>query len=299
MIATGWGKKKKDQGRHGRYSEEVHAELSTNFTRGTTLSTFHSTEREKSDRQKEHDLRTWRRKLSGILIIIVIICGLGVLILTQFSGSIASINSNTPMLKATDADRYRKIVNEYLSRNPFERFDFARRNDNLTNYVAGQAPEVKSVKISQAGILLGKLSMDFRKPVAVWRTAEQTSYVDASGVVFMRNYFETPSVTITDNNSTVIDSGTVASSRFLGFVGRVVAELSRNGNTVERVVIPTGAIRYVEFYLEGRNYPFKAQIDRDPVGQVADIVAMTRYLDTNRIVPSYVDTRVAGKAYWQ
>jgi hypothetical protein len=98
----------------------------------------------------------------------------------------------------------------------------------------------------------------------------------------------------------VVDSDAVASSRFLSFVGQVTAELGKNDvGTVERVVIPTGAIRYVEFYLGGRKYPFKAQIDRDPVGQAADIAAMMKYVDNNKITPTYVDVRIAGKGYWK
>ncbi|MDR1969968.1 MAG: hypothetical protein LBQ11_01295 [Candidatus Nomurabacteria bacterium] len=290
----------KPKQRRGRYSDEMRADLNTNFTRGTTLSAFHAAEREKSDRQKERDLRAWRRKLSGVLLIVTLISGMGLLLLTQFSGSFADVISNATTLKASDANKYKEIINKYLSKNPFERLSFARRNDNLTNYVAEQAPEIKAVRIEQAGMLLGKLHLDFREPVAMWTAANVTSYVDADGVVFAHNYFESPTVTITDNSGATVGSDTaVTSSRFLGFVGRVTAELSNGGNEVERVVIPTGAIRYIEFYLIGRKYSFKAQIDRDAVAQAADIAIMAKYLDNKRLVPAYVDVRVAGKAYWR
>jgi hypothetical protein len=299
MSFRGWGKKKEKTGRHGRYSDEMRAELNTNFTRGATLATFHATEREKSDRQKERDLRAWRRKLSGVLLIILMISGLGLLTLTQFSGSFSETISNVATLKTDDANRYKKIVSEYLAKNPFERFGFARRNDNLTNFVSEQAPEVRKVSIDQSGILLGKLSLSFREPVAMWTTAGKTVFVDAEGVVFARNYFAVPTVTIADNSGASVDSNMVASSRFLGFIGQVTAELKRGGHEVGRVIIPVGAIRYVEFYLNGRDYPFKAQIDRDALGQATDITVMAKYLDTNKITPTYVDTRVAGKSYWK
>jgi hypothetical protein len=295
----GWGRKEKTE-RQGRFSDETRAELNTNFMRGTTLSTFHAVEREKSDRQKERDLRAWRRKLSGILLIVVLICGMGLLALTQFSGSFVNVSSNVSTLKTSEMDRYKNIVDEYLSKNPFERFNFARRNKNLLNYVAEQAPEIKNVKISQAGMLLGKLQLEFREPVAMWKAASTASYVDAEGAVFSRNYFEISAVMITDNSGVTVDGNTVTSSRFLGFVGRVTAELEKSDiGVVERIVIPTGEIRYVEFYLNNRSYPFKAQIDRDASSQAADIAAMAKYLDNNRIVPAYVDSRVAGKSYWK
>jgi hypothetical protein len=294
------GRGKPENGEEGsRFSDENRAELNTNFTRGTTLSNFHTNEREKSDRQKERDLRAWRRKLSGVLLIIVLVSSLGLLALTQFSGSFVEVNSNATKLETSEADRYKNIVDGYLASNPFERFNFARRNDILLSYVGEQAPEIKSLKISQTGMLLGKLEIEFRQPVVMWKTANETSYADAEGVIFSRNFAKEPTVTITDNSGAAAGDA-AASSRLFSFVGQVTAELEKNtADKIERVVIPNGAIRYVEFYLSGRKYPFKAQIDRDAAGQAADIAAMVKYLDSRSITPSYVDSRVAGKSYWK
>ena len=90
------------------------------------------------------------------------------------------------------------------------------------------------------------------------------------------------------------------SSSFLSFVGKTAVALSeKEGLQAERVVIPQGSARYVEFYLTGRNYPFKAQITRDATSQAHDIAVMTRYIDSHGISPQYVDCRVEGKAYWK
>ena len=78
-----------------------------------------------------------------------------------------------------------------------------------------------------------------------------------------------------------------------------MAIAQNQGLKAVRVVIPRGSIRYVEIYLAGRAYPFKAQITREPEGQAADIAAMVRYLDSRNIRPSYVDCRVEGRAYWK
>jgi len=297
MKIVGRRDKKRQSERRGRYSDELRTELNTSFTRGSTLSAMRPVEREKSDRQKEHDLRAWRQKLSGILVIVASVCGLGLLALMQFSGSFSDVITNVSNLE--NSDNYTKIINEYLAKNPFERFEFARRNDNLTNYIAEQAPEIKMVDIKQSGMLLGKVQLDFREPVAMWVVSGAVSYVDADGVVFTHNYFAEPTVTITDNSGASIDSNAVASSRFLRFIGQVTAELKKSNNDVEKVVIPAGAIRYVEFYLTERKYPFKAQIDRDALGQAVDIANMVKYLDTNKIIPQYVDSRIAGKSYWK
>jgi hypothetical protein len=133
----------------------------------------------------------------------------------------------------------------------------------------------------------------------MWTSGQTTNYVDAEGVVFSRNYFAEPSVKITDNSGVSPTDGVAASPRFLSFVGQTTAEIAKiGGGAVDRVVIPSGAIRYVEFYLAGRAYPFKAQIDRYPASQAADIVAMAKYLDAHQIAPNYVDVRVAGKGFW-
>ena len=290
--------------RRGKYSDELRAALAADdsgaaFRRGTTLSTFHSEAKEKSERQRERNLRMRRRKLGLLLLIVAGIVALGVLALSQFNGSLDKVASNAPALSAADADRYKKLVDEYFAKNPFERFGFARRNQALAQYAIGQAPEVQTLKIASAGLAGGQLQLTFRRPVAMWISGQTTSYVDSDGVVFARNYFAEPSVKITDDSGAAPVDGVAASARFLTFVGQVTANLAKNGATVERVVIPRGAVRYVDFYLQGRNYPFMAQIDRNASSQAADILAMAKYLDDNNIAPSYVDVRVAGKGFWR
>lgn len=270
------------------------------FRSGTTLNTFKTVERDKTDRQKEKELQIQRRKLGALLIIILAICAFGFGLISQFNGSIISITSNVSSLKANDSEKYESIVNDYLAINPFERFSFARRSDNLNNYIRAKSPEVKSVDINQSGLLVSSLKITFRQPVVMWVSGNDTSYVDSDGSVFAINYFEQPKVAIDDKSGVQIEGDAVTSSRFLSFVGQTTAYITeKGGGEVERVVVPAGAIRYVDFYLVGREYPFKAQIDRDANSQAADIVAMTNYLDQNNIKPSYVDARVAGKSYWK
>ncbi len=304
MLGRNRGAKSTDAGRQGRYSAEFRdpvSEQNSTFRSGTTLSTFRPVEHDKkTDRQKERDLRDWRRRLGFLLLIVMTISTLGLVLISQFSGSFTEITSNASSLGSADAAAYKKIVDEYMSKNPFERFSFARRTDNLNNHLSEKAPEIASVEISQSNLLIGKLKFIFRRPVAKWVTNNTTSYVDGKGVVFQKNYFEQPAVAIDDNSGASVDGDAVTSSRFLSFIGQTTAEIAgQSGETVERVVIPTGAIRYVEFYLAGRGYPFKAQIDRDAAAQAADIVAMSKFIDANHINPAYVDVRIVGKAYWR
>lgn len=292
----------KMSGRQGRYSTEFRTpqEQNSTFKSGATLNTFRAVDHDKkTDRQRERDLRSWRRRLGYMLMIVMTISVLGLILISQFSGSFTDITSNATSLSSSDAATYKKLVDDYMSKNPFERFSFARRSDNLNSYLAGQAPEIESVEIVQSNLLIGKLKFTFRQPVAKWVTGGTTSYVDGNGVVFTKNFFEQPSVAIADKSGASVEGDAITSSRFLSFIGQTTAEIAKQGGgNVKRVVIPSGAIRYVEFYLEGRAYPFKAQIDRDPTSQGADIVAMVNFIDSSHINPSYVDVRIAGKGYW-
>jgi hypothetical protein len=271
------------------------------FQRGATLRTWQREHDpgEPLERQKEKALRARRRKIGLVFGAILAICAAGLVLLIQFAGTISSVTSNAPNLTKTDQAEYVKIAREYLAANPFERFSFARRDDNLTKYMEQQAPEIAAVKISVAGVAQIKLNLTFREPVASWSTGGQTDYVDNQGVVFSRNYFAAPGVAITDDSGVETAAGSQTSTRFLMFVGSVMSDLKKQGIQVDRAVIPPGAIRYVDFYLSGRAYPFKAQIDRDAAGQAADIAAMAKYLDAQGITPSYVDCRVSDRAYWK
>lgn len=272
------------------------------YRRGTTLNSFKSNEPTQSERQRLKRLRALRRRMAVVLAAIVVLLVLGLSLLSQFTGSISTVVATDSNIALSDDDinRYRTIVDKYFADNSFERFGFARRNSVLLQYVMNEAPEVSAIKISPSGIASGKVEVTVRQPVAMWINGNQTDFVDSDGVVFDRNYYATPSIAIEDNSGVQLDGGVATSSSFLSFVGKTAVALSeKEGLQVERVVIPQGSARYVEFYLTGRNYPFKAQITRDATSQAHDIAVMTRYIDSHGISPQYVDCRVEGKAYWK
>ena len=291
--------------KHSRYDEEMANDSALNdksFKRGVTLKNLHASDRGKTERQRVKDLRKRRRKLGTILSVIAVFCIFGLAMLLQYSGSITSFSSNAVALSAEDAAKYKDVVSEYLAQNPFERFRFALRHDNLNNYVSNEMPEVETVKLSASGLASSKLTIAFRDPIAMWSVeGGSTSYVDSFGAVFQVNYFETPSISIIDKiGATSTDGDIVTSSNFLSFVGKVASEINASGSyEVERVEIPSGAIRYVELYLTGKEYPFKAQINRSASAQASDIIEIAKYLENNNILPSYVDARIPGRAYWK
>lgn len=271
------------------------------YRRGTTLNSFKSDEPSKTERQKLKRLRSLRRRLAAVLAFVIVILILGLALLSQFTGNITGATAGKGVaLTDADVQKYVKLVNDYFAKNSFERFSFARRGSVLSQYVESQAPEVASVKLGLSGLMSGKVELTMRQPVAMWVRGTDTSFVDAKGVVFTRNYYSMPNIVIEDASGVNVGGGVATSAKFLSFVGKTVVEIEMNpGLKVARVVIPHGSARYVEFYLDGRNYPFKAQITRDAYAQAHDIAVMTRYIDSRGLQPQYVDCRVEGKAYWK
>lgn len=198
-------------------------------------------------------------------------------------------------------ERYQKIIEEYYAVHPIERLRFLTDNAQLNEYVKRMAPEVASIRITgAAGFAAGQFDMTPREPVAGWLIGSKQYYVDRSGIAFQTNYFDQPTVKIIDQSGIPQTAGTtVASSRFLGFVGRAVAYAKDYGMTVEQAIIPPNTTRQVEVKIAGHTYPVKLSLDR-PVGeQIEDMQRAVAYLDGKGMKPEYIDVRVSGKAYYK
>lgn len=258
---------------------------------------------QKTERQKLHSLRIIRRRLMIILTIVVALTCLGFVVLSQFTNRISKVVSTGQAVKlsSSNVQKYKKIADEYFAKNSSERLSFIRRDEAFTAFMIERAPEIKSISIQSLGFGNSELAVELRQPVAMWSVGSETKYVDNRGKVFAENYFDQPQVSIQDNSGVKINGGGAATSvKFLSFVGKTVVELqNKHQLKVEKVVIPQGSIRYVEFYLAGRPYPFKAQITRDSLSQAADIAVMARYVDNKKIKPQYIDNRIEGRAYWK
>lgn len=294
--------------RHARFDEPGVSSPENNngfdmmsYRRGTTLNSFKSDEPGKTERQRLKQLRQLRRRMAAVLAVIIILAIFGFALLMQYSSNISGATAGKDIkLTETDVKKYEDIVNEYIAKNSFERFDFARRGSVLEQYVESRAPEVSSVKLSTSGIMSSKIVLKFRQPVAMWVSGNKVSFVDDKGVVFERNYYDAPAISIQDDSGIAVGNGVATSASFLSFIGKTSVAIEKiDGLKIDRVVIPKGSARYVEIYLAGRNYPFKAQISRDATSQASDIAVMVRYLDSHSITPQYVDCRVVGKAFWK
>lgn len=271
------------------------------FRRNQTLSSYRHNTPEESSRQKVHHLALQRRKLSGIFFVVAAATVLLIVLLWQLMAQVHVVTSTKQLGASFDSTRYEEMINEYLAVNPAQRLRFALNEHDLTNYVASRLPEVEALSLTgAAGIAQSNFAVTFRTPVAGWQIDGTQYYVDADGVVFDMNYYTTPTVQIVDESGISPEQGTaVASTRLLGFLGRVVAQAGERGYTVTRAVLPADTTRQLDIYVEGSDTRLKLSVDRGAGEQVEDADRVLKQLATQGSKPEYVDVRVAGRAAYR
>ncbi|MFY9228506.1 MAG: hypothetical protein WAO28_04260 [Candidatus Microsaccharimonas sp.] len=271
------------------------------FRRNRTMSGIRREADDPSSRTRVHHLTNARRKVGGIFLLVLGVIVILAIVITQFTAKVVITASSDAPTTPVDGARYEKVINDYLGIQPVSRFRFALNEDELSYYAANAAPEVAS--ITQSGsqnIIETRFAITFRKPVAGWQINSRQYYVDDQGIVFERNYYETPSVQIVDESGISPEQGsTVASARLLSFVGRVVALAKGSGYEVTQAILPSGSTRQLEMRLKDVTPLVKLSIDRGAGEQVEDMVRTLDYLTSKGVNPSYVDVRVSGRAVYQ
>jgi len=252
----------------------------------------------RSPRTHAHQLTAHRRLLMSIFVIVVAGACLLTWLLYEFTADI-SVSATEGI--SIDSTRYEKAINDYFAAHPIERLRFALDEQALTAYLTEAVPEVATVQESgTAGFATGQFDLTFRRPVASWLINSREYYVDESGVPFQMNYYDKPSVKIIDQSGIPESAGTaIASSRFLGFVGRTVTLAKSDGLIVTQAIIPAQTTHQIEVIVAGHKYPIKFSLDR-PVGeQVEDMKNALQYFDRHHLHPKYIDVRVSGEAYYR
>jgi hypothetical protein len=263
--------------------------------RRDTMDPSHST------RSQVHHLTTKRRRVGGIFLLVLLGIGVLTLIITQLTARVIVAGSSEPLTTTIDADAYEKVINDYLGVNPVGRFRFALDQNGLSQFAAGVTPEVASIKQSGAtNVVETRFIMTFRRPVAGWQINGHQYYVDNQGIVFEKNYYETPTLQIIDESGISPEQGSaVASARLLSFVGRVVAQAEEGNYEVTEAILPVGTTRQLEIRLKDVPSLVKLSIDRGAGEQVEDMIRVLRHLNSKGLSPGYVDVRVAGRAFYQ
>lgn len=274
------------------------------FLRSKTISDTTTAKKVDLERQKNQAILRRRQRFYAVILFVLITVVLAVFFVFQYIANVTTIQYDlTESSLTVNDEKYRKLANEYLAAHPSDRLDFLRQDENFSNFMIKNAPEIAAVDLEATPFLGGNLRITFRNPVAVWESPEGRQYVDSTGHIFAENYMLEPSVVIRDESGLNLEGAqTVAPGSLLSFIGRVISKINSDPSVgqVENVVLPMGAIRYIELGIAGRPYAIKAQTDRDADSQAADIINILRYLDEKQIVPkNYVDARVKNKAYYK
>lgn len=282
-----------------RYSFRRNRTLTGSLSSGVSSATEHRAEL-KSPRVHAHVLRRHRRKLSAILVAVVLVSA-GLLSLIYQSIAIVHVASATP--RPLEQAVYQAKIQEYLSLHPLERFRFVIDVDSLTNFLQKNgSPEVLHVAQNTYfdGIGATKFTLELRRPAVSWTTGSSNLYVDETGAAFTRNYYPEPSVKVIDKTGIgTRDNQVLASSRFLGFIGMVIGRMKQYDLVVTSVTLPEATTRQIAINIENLPYPVKLSVDR-PVGEQAeDSARAIRYLDSKGITPEYIDVRVSGRAFYK
>jgi len=272
---------------------------------GTTSSRLNSVGSDsdlKSPRTHAHNLSLQRRKITGVLLLVIAIIIPIWILINNFTASAEITVANMDVSRPVDNSRYTKAIQGYMDANPFSRISFFLNQNSLSSYVSSKLPEVSKVSLTGSnGLGKSDFSLTLRKPVAGWQIRKKQYYVDDSGIPFGVNYFSSPLVQIVDNSGVSVQAGStaIASNRFLGFVGRVVSMTGARGYNVVQAALPPNTTRELEVRLKEIGYPIKFSIDRPAGEQVEDMINAVNYFTKHGINPSYVDVRVSGKAAYK
>lgn len=276
-------------------------DISRRYARNRNLSSRPTQDEEAvSERSRAHTLIEIRRKVGLALLVVLVIVGVGFGLLSQFTGKV-SVGASSATNVRLNLSEYEEAINQYLAQHPVERFRFVLNQSNLDGFVHNLRPEVAGVtQTGDWGLGVTHFTVTLRKPIAAWQINGKQYYVDDEGVAFDKNYFAEPSVKITDEAGAAFQVGaTVTSTRFLSFVGKLVAQAKEKGMIITEAILPLGTTREVAVKVSDRPYQFRLSIDRGAGEQVEDMDRVEEYLLSRGLNPSYVDLRVSGRAFYQ
>lgn len=306
-LKAPWAKNKKDATR--RKPSLMQGQDSYIFRRSRTITGTKSADvtasasargQFKTERIKLMELREHRRKILHFLGGVLVASGVLAFLVVNFIVS-PPVSFSQPGNHQPNGGAYQETIYRYFDDHPFERFGFMLRAAELEVHVLEAHAEVAAVQVHRewyGGDT--QFSVQFRQPLLAWKTGASQFYVDAHGVAFTYNHFAEPTLLVTDQSGITPDeTGVVASTRFIKFLGQIVGAVNGYGlGEVESIIIPA-ATRQIDLKLKGREYIIKTNTDRDPLQEAEDIAHALRFFDRKNVKPEYVDVRVPHKAFYK
>lgn len=254
----------------------------------------------KTARLQAHELHQFRRRIQRSLVIVgLFIAGLSYLLLNYISTIQIRYSQPGGSPRTTV---YQQSVQQYFIKHPMERFGFSINRKQFTADMQATHPELLSADIDKSWYAGDTdFVLQFRRPLLVWMTGGRTFYVDSQGVAFEYDHFGGKYVSVSDQSgiSPEVSGGSVASNRFINFLGKMVGAVNTGGRGVVTDIIIPASTREVDLKVQGRGYPIKTHTDRDPLQQAEDIINTLAWIDEKKLNPQYLDVRVKGKAYYK
>ncbi len=254
----------------------------------------------KTSRLQAHELYQFRHRIVRILGVVAIFIALLSYLIVVYVGTF-KVTYSQPGTSPYTAT-YQQTIGQYFAKHPTERFGFAINRAQFATEMQAVHPELLSVDVGRSwygGDVF--FVLQFRKPLLVWETGGHRFYVDDQGVAFEYDHFGGKYVSVSDQSgiSPSDSGGSVASNRFINFLGKMVGAVNASGKgTVTDITIPAES-REVDLKMQGRGYLIKTDTARDPLKQAEDIINALKWFDDKKIMPQYVDVRVEGKAYFK
>ena len=256
-----------------------------------------------SARVSAHQLRRRRRKIVLSLITMLGVAITIFILLTQsiFVTHIALYGQMSP-LSPSEQHQYAEIAQRYFNQHPLQRLRGLISLDKLAGFYADSGhTEVKSiVELQPTSLGAAQLTLKAREPIASWTSGGVTRYVDSDGAVFSENYYTKPPIRIVDqsNISVSSDTGAIASSRLLQFIGLASGGMKTYGYHITQINLPANTTRQVELVLDG-GQRIKMTIDRSAGQQCEDASRALAYFAKHKTKIRYVDVRVSREAYYK
>lgn len=249
-----------------------------------------------------HNLRRQRRKIGLWLIGAIVALAVIATLVSQFTATV-HVAIYGQVRQAANADEYQhyaSAIDTYLSERPLQRFRALLNTEQLRQYFEDNGMrEVQLIRQPTAnGYGEARFDLKMREPIASWDINGNQNFVDINGVIFSKNFYTVPSVTILDEgNVQATNIRTATSGRFLSFIGQAVGAFSELNSPVSQVVLPIDTTRQVISVLDG--YKVKMSVDRPAGEQAEDAVRAVRHLKGQGTQTEYVDVRVSGRAFYR
>lgn len=204
---------------------------------------------------------------------------------------------------------YRARIESYITSKVALRQSWLVDDTQLLEYVQGEHPEVKTVSAEARSLVGGSLdvTLGFRKPKYIWKTAGGTKFIDKDGVLFSVNAFtnvDVDSLPVVEDQSPAgsKDGNAVISTRvgeYIAYVYTGVPKLFGSDSQVTSVILPPRA-REINAKVNTVPYVIKLSTERGIEQQVAELGELVTYLNSAGIQPSeYVDVRIENKAFYR